>query len=86
MHLDSFQFPRFCEAIRNPPSARIEGTHVPTKIPLSLSSIVLSFAKNNQTLSTRLAIAASRIVIRRMSVGFIVSAYHDDTHYAWILV
>jgi hypothetical protein len=25
-------------------------------------------------------------VIRRMSVGFIVSAYHDDTHYAWILV
>jgi hypothetical protein len=25
-------------------------------------------------------------VIRRMSVGFIVSAHHDDTHDVWILV
>jgi len=57
---------------RKIPNARIDGTQMPTKMPFSRSSIAPSLAKYSHTLKTKLAKAASSVVMRRMVTGFML--------------
>ncbi len=57
-------------ASRKHPSARIDGTQIPTKIPLSRPSILSCARKYNVTLRRKLAKAASRRVAFRIRSGF----------------
>jgi hypothetical protein len=57
-------------ASRKHPRARIDGTQIPTKIPLSRPSILSCARKYNVTLRRKLAKAASRRVAFRIRSGF----------------
>ena len=47
-------------------------------MPFSLSPSVALLAKNSQTLKTKLAAAASRIVIFKITTGFMPKVYHTS--------
>jgi hypothetical protein len=59
----------FCPASMNAPRAKIDGTHTPTYIPLSLSDSSLP-AKYNEMLKAKLAAADTRNDTCKITFGF----------------